>query len=106
MESIHLKGSADAIAELTRELHVQFGDQVQVSEPSAPIPGLMDREPLRKVELVEVVVNIGMSVAARAVYDLLKAFVERVRSEKRIEIVKDPPVAAPKEGAQESDPET
>lgn len=69
---LYLKGSRDELEFLCREVALEFPtDEINMGNVKPYQPNLLDRDPLRQVEIFDVLIKIGESVAARAIYDFI-----------------------------------
>lgn len=83
MEAFRIRGPVNIVTAAAQDLTTEFGDSIKVSSPIPVEFPLMAREPLRHDGLVDVLISIAESVAARAIFEGLKRAIERIRSDKK-----------------------
>jgi hypothetical protein len=81
---VRLIGNEQDVCGFVRSL--ESDPQMREVSVSSPVPSPSDRDRLGHVELVEVLISIGGSVAARAVYEAIKGAFDGFRHRRRMRL--------------------
>jgi uncharacterized metal-binding protein len=75
--SISLRGPLHLTSELLLALQVIDGLKTVEIKSQEPVrQGLLDRNPLRQIELVDVIIGFAVNIASNMTYDMVKAAIK------------------------------